>query len=270
MREVDVSIRAEVGSSSILVIAECRDRSDPQDVTWIEQIVGKKLDVGADKAVAVSRHGFTAGAVAAAAANGIVLRTVENVDLVAPFEWLGVQHASLTTCQLAFLQAEFAVAGEGRLPTLLLPNGQPVIGPLMPFTPTLVALDGTPTTIDEAWRGLRPDLRAEPFTKVQGSIRLPWTFHLKYPPGDRFRVRTADGLLTVEEILLHAEVWKEVERLPISRLLRYKGADSTTLSEYAEVDLHYEGRDLVLGLQRSERMLALSIQPRAGGRVSRS
>ena len=32
-REVDVSIRRKVGSADILVILECRKRSDPEDVT---------------------------------------------------------------------------------------------------------------------------------------------------------------------------------------------------------------------------------------------
>jgi hypothetical protein len=35
-REVDVSLRSQVGSVSVLVIIECRDRAKPQDVTWIE------------------------------------------------------------------------------------------------------------------------------------------------------------------------------------------------------------------------------------------
>jgi hypothetical protein len=52
-REVDVSWRSQVGSVSVLVIIECRDRAKPQDVTWIEQLASKREDVGADKAVAV-------------------------------------------------------------------------------------------------------------------------------------------------------------------------------------------------------------------------
>ena len=61
-REVDVSLRSQVGSVSVLVIIECRDRAKPQDVTWIEQLASKREDVGADKAVAVSAGGFSAGA----------------------------------------------------------------------------------------------------------------------------------------------------------------------------------------------------------------
>src|SRR5690242_10042160 len=53
-REVDISIRARVGSAEALVIVECRDWKRRQDVQWIEQIIGKRDGVGADLAVAVS------------------------------------------------------------------------------------------------------------------------------------------------------------------------------------------------------------------------
>ncbi|WP_106971674.1 restriction endonuclease [Streptomyces xylophagus] len=62
LREVDVSLRTRVGSATILVIIECRDRSRPQNVQWIDEIVGKQEEVGANKAVAVSQSGFTSTA----------------------------------------------------------------------------------------------------------------------------------------------------------------------------------------------------------------
>ena len=61
-REIDVSLRSHVGSVGVLVIIECRDRAASQDVSWIEQLASKREDVGADKAVAVSASGFSAGA----------------------------------------------------------------------------------------------------------------------------------------------------------------------------------------------------------------
>src|SRR4051812_15043527 len=85
MREIDVSLRATVGSATILVVVECRDREGRQDVNWIEQIVGKRDDVGANQAVAVARDGFTSGATNYAEQNGVLLRTIEEVDLEQPF-----------------------------------------------------------------------------------------------------------------------------------------------------------------------------------------
>lgn len=58
-REVDISIRSNVGLSPILIIIECRDRSRAQDTTWVEQLYTKSLLVGANKVIAVSKNGFT-------------------------------------------------------------------------------------------------------------------------------------------------------------------------------------------------------------------
>lgn len=82
-REVDVSLRTKLGSSKVLVIVECRDRDNTQAVTWVEQLAGKREDVGLDKAVAVSAIGFTEGTRNMAAAKGIPLRTMRQIDLSA-------------------------------------------------------------------------------------------------------------------------------------------------------------------------------------------
>lgn len=87
-REVDVSLRAQVGSARVLVIIECRDRAKPQDVTWIEQLASKREDVGADKAVAVSSGGFSASARNLARSKKIDLRSLEELDPHIVFDWL--------------------------------------------------------------------------------------------------------------------------------------------------------------------------------------
>ena len=76
LREIDVALRARVGSTQILVIIEARDRQNTQDVVWIEQLATKRADVLASKVIAVSSFGFSEGARNAAARLGIELRTV--------------------------------------------------------------------------------------------------------------------------------------------------------------------------------------------------
>jgi hypothetical protein len=79
-REVDVSIKGNFGTASILAIIECRQRKASQDVTWIEQIASKKEDVGAHYAIAVSSSPFTRGAITLAKNVGIELRTFTEID----------------------------------------------------------------------------------------------------------------------------------------------------------------------------------------------
>jgi hypothetical protein len=88
MREVDVSVRGNVGSMSLLAIIECRKRKYRQDVTWIEQIATKRNDVGANHAVAVSSRPFSSGAISMAARLGIELRTSEEIGEAAALEWV--------------------------------------------------------------------------------------------------------------------------------------------------------------------------------------
>jgi hypothetical protein len=59
LREVDASIRYQVGSTPILITVECRKRSTKQDTRWIEQLVRKRDDIGASATIAVSSSGFS-------------------------------------------------------------------------------------------------------------------------------------------------------------------------------------------------------------------
>ena len=79
LREVDVSLRTQIGSIEILVILECRDRQKTDDVTWIEQLATKRMDVLASKAVSISSSGFSSGAIKTAKHFGIELRTIESL-----------------------------------------------------------------------------------------------------------------------------------------------------------------------------------------------
>ncbi|WP_433207062.1 restriction endonuclease [Dactylosporangium sp. CS-047395] len=87
-REIDVSVRAKVGTVPMLGIIECRKRKDRQDSRWIEQLVTKMEDVGASRVVAVSAKPFTSGAVSLAAAKNIELRTFSEVTTSFLLSWI--------------------------------------------------------------------------------------------------------------------------------------------------------------------------------------
>ncbi len=70
LRQIDFTIR----NPNSFTIGECRFRKYPEDVQWIEQLIGKKVSLNANSVIAVSASGFTEGAVKKAIAYGIVLR----------------------------------------------------------------------------------------------------------------------------------------------------------------------------------------------------
>jgi hypothetical protein len=75
-RQIDVSIRRD-GS---LTLVECRIHKEPQDVTWIEELMGRRTSLRADAVIAVSASGFTKTARDKANAYGIHLRDVATLS----------------------------------------------------------------------------------------------------------------------------------------------------------------------------------------------
>lgn len=78
MRQIDVSVRFNQGQSQYLVIVECKRSKRKISVDKVEALITKMRDVGGDRALMVTNTGYQAGAVAAARANNIDLRTLEE------------------------------------------------------------------------------------------------------------------------------------------------------------------------------------------------
>ncbi len=76
-REIDITIQHEVAGYPITLVIECRDHDRPQDVVWIEALIGKYLHQVAH-VVAISSSGFTAQALVKTKAVGIATMTVEE------------------------------------------------------------------------------------------------------------------------------------------------------------------------------------------------
>jgi len=99
-REVDASIRYQVGSVPILITIECRDRVSTEDVTWIEQLISKRDSIGASATVAVSATGFSGPAKEKAKAHGIETRVLKEVSDEAIRNW--AEHLQLVVVRGRF------------------------------------------------------------------------------------------------------------------------------------------------------------------------
>ncbi len=75
LRQIDITIRRE----EQLTLVECRVHKKPQDVKWIEELIGKRISLRADAVLAVSYEGFTKGAIAKARSHGIILRDFKSL-----------------------------------------------------------------------------------------------------------------------------------------------------------------------------------------------
>src|SRR5258708_30124428 len=74
-RQIDVTLRR----NGALTLVECRLRKAPQDVQWIDCLIGRRISLGAQSVIAVSSSGFTAGALAKARQYGIITRDLQSL-----------------------------------------------------------------------------------------------------------------------------------------------------------------------------------------------
>jgi hypothetical protein len=79
-REVDVLIEQVVVGHRIRIAVECRDRKDKDDITWIDDLIGRFSDLEIDRVIAVSSSGFTKTAASKAAAHRIDVLTLEEAN----------------------------------------------------------------------------------------------------------------------------------------------------------------------------------------------
>lgn len=77
-RQIDVSVRFKHGFYEYLMIIECKDYKKRVSVDKVEALRTKREDIGADKAIMVSPHGFQKGAIKAAKAYDIELFTLQE------------------------------------------------------------------------------------------------------------------------------------------------------------------------------------------------
>jgi|GEM_PF-752158 len=103
-RQIDITIRRE----GILTIIECRIHSEPQDVTWIEALMGRRDSLNADAVIAVSHSGFTKGAILKARKYGVILRDFKTLTEEEIKQWgcktrLWVSYHNFSSIDLFFL-----------------------------------------------------------------------------------------------------------------------------------------------------------------------
>jgi hypothetical protein len=94
-RQIDVSIRRD-GS---LTLVECRIHKQPQDVTWIEELMGRRTSLNADAVIAVSASGFTATAREKANRHGIHLRDFATLSREEIQNWGRRRTFTLSFCE---------------------------------------------------------------------------------------------------------------------------------------------------------------------------
>lgn len=135
-RQIDVTIRRD----GALTLVECRLHKNPQDVTWIEELMGRRISLEADAVIAVSASGFTKTAKEKAKHYGIILRDFAGLSREEVQNWGKKWKLSVNYCEFADVTCLF------------------VMDTLKPHTPpNLTGVDGQPLS-PVIWRLLLQDI----------------------------------------------------------------------------------------------------------------
>lgn len=99
LREVDVSVRYSSDNNNFFIAIECRDRSNIQDITWVEQLISKKKSIGADVLIAVTSSSFSSSTRLKAFKNGVVLRDFRRFTANEIKKWMEETYIEIHSIQ---------------------------------------------------------------------------------------------------------------------------------------------------------------------------
>ena len=243
LREVDASIRLQVGTTPILITIECRDRVAIQDDTWIEQIAKKKEKIGASATIAVSSRGFTQPASISAQHFGIELRTLTDVSGTDAASWADDVQVSIEFREWRFTRLE-----------VMLLNAPPSVVLASSLTDAIrsqgynapVAFrksDGRPLILGEVGgqfveRGLYPAIAGvRPFGFVT-------------PNDGEYIVPTESGDFPLSRIQLEVEISNVSRPVPLKKAFEYANQTSP-LVRVAEYEFRSPMGSLTVGVVQS-------------------
>ncbi len=152
-RQIDISIVR----NGQLTIVECRLRKEPQDVTWIEELIGRRASLRAQGVIAVSASGFTATARKKAETHGIILRDFATLSAAEIQSWGAKRTLAVSFCEFSLFLCTIVVGSRPKssAPLITSIDGGPVRPPMwrMLIQDIMHHLDrekwcGLPTTIN--------------------------------------------------------------------------------------------------------------------------
>ncbi len=241
LREVDISLRSQIGSSNILVIVECRDRKGDEDVTWIEQLSRKRESVGADKAVAVSSSGFSDPAIIKASKENIELRILDKIDPAEIGKWFEDKEGIHLSSNVLFKDLSFTLSDGTKIDG----KGIDINSPIFKRKK-----DGKELSLRDFWIEVpRPIFYAgvpEDGTPVERRIKVNYVLEGETHPKDaieeldNLQLITSCGIMDLKEIDILADLSLDAEKVPL-KAKQYKRSNGT-IAEILEFEYETKGR----------------------------
>jgi Restriction endonuclease len=211
LRQIDITIEHDGKSTHI----ECRIHRAPQDVQWIEELIGRRISLKADAVIAVSSSGFTDGAIKKAKQFHIPLRTLQQLTDEEIRIW-----GRATSVRVIFYEFTDTIISFAFPP---LPDGG------LPYPITITKDDGSPVN----WRGALEFVMNNLDDKEELDSR---SAHFNV---EIFAPLLVSGMRPTK-IELSASVRRLSRELPLDMVLNYASIDDAG-STVAQVSRHDAG-----------------------------
>lgn len=240
LREVDGTIRYQVGSVPILITIECRDRTATQDVTWVEQLATKKEAVGAAATIAVSSAGFTAPARQVAERKGVFLRTLTEITDTEIIQWSEKIVIDVEFVEWSFAQPIAILLDTGDASTVIDPEINERIT-REGFLAVIAHEIGSerPVTL-EALGGMFVEHGDYP--RREGIEPFGEIF---FDSGHGYVIETNKGPTKIRSVKLHLRIHRTCRPVPIKNVLEYCAPDSPVL-QVAKWHFSHQGKNLTV------------------------
>lgn len=111
-RQIDITIRKD----NLLTLVECRLHQEPQDVTWIEELIGRRQSLRADSVIGVSSSGFTDTARTKADSFGIHLRELADLTAAEISDWGRAMKLEIGYHRFEHVEVTLVVVDDGPAP----------------------------------------------------------------------------------------------------------------------------------------------------------
>jgi hypothetical protein len=255
LREVDVSVRFRIGSHNFLIIFECRDRSRPNGPDWIEQIIQKTRDLGANKVIAVSASGFTKGAIEKAKHYDIELRALKEITSK---DIIGISlPGKLPVLKKRYAIFEISLQPKTKDPKILASLQDYVKNyRLDPNIPTIfINSRDPPISINELFLNTNLNEAFKDLPKDGSKVRQSFTLEPENPTIE-FKFSLANGQIAISRIHLVVDLWVEQQSARLESMKSYSH-DEKTLFQL----IRYDNLDFPDG----KRSLEFLFQPSSDG-----
>jgi len=265
-REVDISIRKTIGSIPILIIIECRDRNQVEDVRWVEQVAQKRNDLNASKAVAVSKSGFTKNAITKAHFLNIETRQLNQVTESEVKSWFQAgdliiynMRSKISDIDLALDASSIGKNARKKIEKVTRDNI-----PKFSFDSPIFTSkkDGHKYSLKNIWHLIpKKDVAYQGIPR--DGTKVDRRFNIDFPnKNERLRLPLPVGMIDVFKIIIDITLWIDTSSVPISKIYSYRD-ENNLLLDTIEYKLDIRGKSKRLSIHRKTQLgeLILSLRP---------